>query len=235
MRRRGRETRILRFRLHTAAKKYAEHGCRYTAAFYGRKSLETNIHIYSEAVCPAIRPTPSAAAGNPFKRQQRGFLSVPPAYPVRLPSAPSTRWQGIISEIGLRPTAPPHRARRHTAETRRDPAIGRRAAIRKLAQQRPNGTSKRRSAKRCQRRRRPGVLAAEIAVQPAHGVLKHRQRLFGAAGRQCSAEMPLSVEPQPTDGPPVARQRNAAERRLIMRKIRIMPTTSFRAAKASSF
>ena len=73
MRHRGRETRILRFRLHTAAKKYAEHGCRYTAAFYGRKSLETNIHIYSEAVCPAIRPTPSAAAGNPFKRQQRGF------------------------------------------------------------------------------------------------------------------------------------------------------------------
>ena len=35
------------------------------------------------------------------------FLSSPPAYPVRLPSYPTTLWQGMRMEIGLRPTAPP--------------------------------------------------------------------------------------------------------------------------------
>ena len=35
------------------------------------------------------------------------FLSSPPAYPVKLPSAPTTRWHGMIIEMGLRPTAPP--------------------------------------------------------------------------------------------------------------------------------
>ena len=35
------------------------------------------------------------------------FTSSPPAYPVRLPFEPTTRWQGIMMEIGLWPTAPP--------------------------------------------------------------------------------------------------------------------------------
>ena len=35
------------------------------------------------------------------------FLSIPPAYPVRLPFEPTTRWQGMIMEISLCPTAPP--------------------------------------------------------------------------------------------------------------------------------
>lgn len=35
------------------------------------------------------------------------FLSIPPAYPVRLPFVPTTRWQGMIMEISLCPTAPP--------------------------------------------------------------------------------------------------------------------------------
>ena len=35
------------------------------------------------------------------------FLSSPPAYPVKLPSAPTTRWHGMMIEMGLRPTAPP--------------------------------------------------------------------------------------------------------------------------------
>ena len=35
------------------------------------------------------------------------FLSIPPAYPVRLPLVPTTLWQGIIIDILLCPTAPP--------------------------------------------------------------------------------------------------------------------------------
>ena len=35
------------------------------------------------------------------------FLSMPPAYPVRLPFAPTTRWHGMTREISLLPTAPP--------------------------------------------------------------------------------------------------------------------------------
>lgn len=35
------------------------------------------------------------------------FLSIPPAYPVRLPLVPTTRWQGMMMEISLCPTAPP--------------------------------------------------------------------------------------------------------------------------------
>ncbi len=35
------------------------------------------------------------------------FRSSPPAYPVRLPLVPTTRWHGIRMEIGLCPTAPP--------------------------------------------------------------------------------------------------------------------------------
>lgn len=35
------------------------------------------------------------------------FLSIPPAYPVRLPFVPTTLWQGTIMEISLCPTAPP--------------------------------------------------------------------------------------------------------------------------------
>ena len=32
---------------------------------------------------------------------------IPPAYPVRLPLEPTTRWQGMIMEMALCPTAPP--------------------------------------------------------------------------------------------------------------------------------
>ena len=35
------------------------------------------------------------------------FLSIPPAYPVRLPLVPTTLWHGMIMEIGLCPTAWP--------------------------------------------------------------------------------------------------------------------------------
>lgn len=35
------------------------------------------------------------------------FLSIPPAYPVRLPFFPTTRWHGIMMDILLCPTAPP--------------------------------------------------------------------------------------------------------------------------------
>lgn len=33
------------------------------------------------------------------------FLSIPPAYPHRLPDEPTTRWQGSSTDIGLCPTA----------------------------------------------------------------------------------------------------------------------------------
>ena len=35
------------------------------------------------------------------------FLSIPPAYPVRLPLDPITLWHGTIKETGLCATAPP--------------------------------------------------------------------------------------------------------------------------------
>lgn len=35
------------------------------------------------------------------------FVAIPPAYPVRLPFPPTTRWHGMIMEMGLCPTAPP--------------------------------------------------------------------------------------------------------------------------------
>lgn len=44
---------------------------------------------------------------DPFDCKQAPFLSIPPAYPVRLPSLPTTRWQGMMILIGLWPTAPP--------------------------------------------------------------------------------------------------------------------------------
>ena len=43
----------------------------------------------------------------PSSRSNFIFFSIPPAYPVRLPFVPTTRWQGIMIEISLRPTAPP--------------------------------------------------------------------------------------------------------------------------------
>lgn len=42
-----------------------------------------------------------------FEGEEPDFLGMPPAYPVRLPSLPTTRWQGMIMLIGLCPTAPP--------------------------------------------------------------------------------------------------------------------------------
>lgn len=35
------------------------------------------------------------------------FFCRPPAYPVKLPLLPTTRWQGTMMETGLCPTAPP--------------------------------------------------------------------------------------------------------------------------------
>ena len=43
----------------------------------------------------------------PSSRSNFIFFSIPPAYPVRLPFVPTTRWHGIMIEISLRPTAPP--------------------------------------------------------------------------------------------------------------------------------
>lgn len=52
-------------------------------------------------------PTDNVSISTPSKARSHSFLSNPPAYPVRLPSDPTTRWQGTMMEISLCPTAPP--------------------------------------------------------------------------------------------------------------------------------
>lgn len=47
------------------------------------------------------------AMSAPSRASKFIFRSSPPAYPVRLPLLPITRWQGMIILIGLCPTAPP--------------------------------------------------------------------------------------------------------------------------------
>ena len=53
-------------------------------------------------------PTMDAICGGVKKAHDLGvqigiaaFLSMPPAYPVRLPFVPTTRWQGMMIEITL--------------------------------------------------------------------------------------------------------------------------------------
>lgn len=54
--------------------------------------------------------TKKRSVSTPSWSKSQSFLSIPPAYPVRLPSAPTTRWQGMRIEMGLWPTAPRPRA-----------------------------------------------------------------------------------------------------------------------------
>ena len=60
--------------------------CHSAVPFFGMKSLL--ISVFSSSSSAALR-------------------EIPPLYPVKLPLVPTTRWQGIIIEIGLCPTAPP--------------------------------------------------------------------------------------------------------------------------------
>ena len=46
-------------------------------------------------------------SSTPSCSSSRSLAAMPPAYPVRLPSAPTTRWHGMMIEMGLWPTALP--------------------------------------------------------------------------------------------------------------------------------
>ena len=58
-----------------------------------------------DGICKFLQDAPLIFAFSRFSRNV--FRSIPPAYPVRLPSDPTTRWQGTIMERLLWPTAPP--------------------------------------------------------------------------------------------------------------------------------
>ena len=63
------------------------------------RSIYNRYTIFS-GTAPARHSTPSS-------RSKAALRSTPPAYPVRLPSHPTTRWQGTTILTGLCPTAPP--------------------------------------------------------------------------------------------------------------------------------
>ncbi len=62
--------------------------------------------LYSYSAVPFFG-TKNASVSMPSSLRSMIFLSMPPAYPVRLPFAPTTLWQGMIRETSLCPTAPP--------------------------------------------------------------------------------------------------------------------------------
>ncbi len=54
-----------------------------------------------------IHPTQSPGKGPPLMLQQPDLLVQPAGIAGEASSAPTTRWQGMIREMGLCPTAPP--------------------------------------------------------------------------------------------------------------------------------
>ena len=86
-------------------------------------SADYPINSFSLPLCPPHKKNPNlfpSGKGSDFfvcrisyrvifisSLSSAAFLSMPPAYPVRLPFVPTTRWQGMMIEITLCPTAPP--------------------------------------------------------------------------------------------------------------------------------
>lgn len=63
---------------------------------------------YGAEIEPGLPPPLNGSNGSPCSRRKSCRLrSRPPAYPVKRPPAPVTRWHGTITETGLWATAPP--------------------------------------------------------------------------------------------------------------------------------
>ena len=117
------------------------------------------------------------------------FLSMPPAYPVRLPPVPTTRWHGMIIEIFVMPDSAAHGLRRHPGPSLlfrklpRELTVGHGLPVGNLQQQRPHRLLKHR-ASRVQRRQKARLLPRKVKVQPAPGLGKDRRFPFGMLGGQ---------------------------------------------------
>ena len=115
--------------------------------------------------------------------------SSPPAYPVRLPFVPTTRWHGTMMLMGLCPTAPPTAC----ADMR---TVCRRLPVWNFEQQLPDRLSERRPDW-MQRRREVGFASGEIDIQPALRVHQNGRFAFNVFFGQRFRVISSAIEPQP--------------------------------------
>ena len=144
----------------------------------------------------------AATSAGSSSASRRALRSSPPAYPVREPSAPTTRWHGMRMLTGLRPTACPTRCGEpRAAELARDRAVGGRRAV---------GDRRRAGPRRAPRRRQPCVAVGTVKCRPlaargtrraAAGRLENRVAgRAGPRGRSCRPRrVPVAREVQSPD------------------------------------
>ncbi len=98
--------------------------------------------------------TSTTAGSPPSSANRKRLRSMPPRKPVRLPSAPMTRWQGTMTGIALRPFAAPPAARRSWRRSRHKNTFRRTGSSR--ARARPAFGS------RCRRARAAGRMSCRV-------------------------------------------------------------------------
>ena len=109
---------------------------------------------------------------------------MPPAYPVRVPSAPITRWHGMTIGIGLLPLASPT-AREAALDLPRRFAIWPYDAVSPYAdleQQRPDGPLEL-AAARVEWQVELLEVAVEVGAELAHGLDEHRVGVVAVTAR----------------------------------------------------
>lgn len=91
----------------------------YSRSLLSKNMWEKRIEIKGECICSDYILPKFCYKAVPFLGMKKEsmltfskvnsfiFLSIPPAYPVKLPLLPTTLWQGTMMEISLCPTAPP--------------------------------------------------------------------------------------------------------------------------------
>ena len=122
-------------------------------------------------------------------------------------------------EIGLCPTAPPHRLRRepHTSQPGgrlgREVAIGGQRTAGDLAEQRPDHPAKGAALRREGQLIRVGLLSRKICLEPAGGISEDRQirPLLCGAG-EGSGEILLPLDPKAAEPLPLRREQQPADR-----------------------
>ena len=99
-----------------------------------------------------------------------------------------------------------------------DVTVGHRMPIGNGKQNIPNLLAKR-SAFYGQRRGKIGFFAAEIHIEPVYCLTENRQIFFNMLRGKGTSKVFLAVEPQSGDGRSIACQRDASQRRIIVKRI----------------
>lgn len=146
------------------------------------------------------------------------FLSMPPAYPVRLPFAPHDpmAWDDEGNPVAPHGAADGPGGRLRTPALRRQTpgnlAVGDGLPVGNRQKELPDRHAERR-ADGMQRRREGGLLPGEVDIQPARGGGKRRGRLLLMFCREIVGEELPALEPQARQPDLVRRQQDAAQRR----------------------